>query len=135
MLKRGVSWRSTGFNQSPDEPVLCISSRDAAAYAEWLAKTTGKPYRLPTEAEWEYAARAGSTKSSYWGNVKGAACTHSNVLDASVKHLINDEEIRDRIFPCNDGALGVARVGSYAANKFGLHDMLGNVYELSLIHI
>ena len=83
--------------------------KDAAAYAKWLAVKTGKPYRLLSEAEWEYAARAGSMTSQFWGDDKKAACEFANVKWCRAK--------------------GTAQVGRFKPNAFGLHDMLGNAWE------
>ena len=104
-------------------PVINVNRADAQAYAAWLSTQTGKTYRLPTEAEWEYAARAGTTTRYSVGNA--IACTNANYGRRSSGALA------DR--PCNTGAddiLGrTVAVGSFAANPFGLYDMHGNVRE------
>ncbi len=90
-------------------PVINVSWDDAQKYVVWLSKATGGKYRLPTEAEWEYAARAGSKTQYSWGNEPGqdnANCTE-----------------------CTAEAYGTKPVGTYLPNKFGLHDMHGNVRE------
>jgi formylglycine-generating enzyme required for sulfatase activity len=120
-------WRDPGLGTTPapDEPVVCVSWRDASAYAAWLARRTGKPYRLPTEAEWEYAARAGSAAPFPWGDDPEAACAYANLYDADASAVpLGWPPLR-----CGDGARTLARVGSYAPNAFGLHDMIGNVWE------
>jgi hypothetical protein len=92
-------------------PVIFVSWRDANAYVLWLSAKTGLSYRLPNEAEWEYAARAGTATAYYWGNEPGignANCAHCGSLW--------------------DGRQ-TAPVGSFAANGYGLHDMLGNVWQ------
>jgi class 3 adenylate cyclase len=80
-----LSWRDPGFAQADNHPVVCVSWDDAIAYASWLNKKTGRNYRLPSEAEWEYAARAGDTAGRYFGD--GPICEFANVRDQSKKHL------------------------------------------------
>lgn len=106
-------------------PVINVSHPQVQRFAEWLAKRTGKSYRLPTEAEWEYAARAGATGPRYWP-ATADACGFANVYDeaAKAKYLFGWEA-----FACTDGDVETAPVGSHAPNAFGLHDMLGNVWE------
>jgi formylglycine-generating enzyme required for sulfatase activity len=116
-----------GITQEGSHPVVCIDAHDAADYAAWLSEKTGKQYRLPSEAEWEYAARAGKKTSYPWGNGANAiACRMVNAMDASghKKYPINDP------MQCDDKFTTTAPVGSFPANAFGLYDMLGNVWEL-----
>jgi formylglycine-generating enzyme len=122
------SWRSPGFPQTDDHPVTCVSWEDASAYVSWLTRHTGRKHRLPTEAEWEYAARAGSTAPRFWGEDAARLCEYANGADVTTASQI--PAARD--WPsarCNDGHAYTAPVGSYRANAFGLHDMLGNVGE------
>jgi len=123
-----ADWRDPGYGRSPqpDEPVGCVSWNDAQAYAAWLSAVTGARYRLPSEAEWEYAARAGTATPWFWGDDPDDACRHANVYDLTAA--------KELTFPweparCEDGAVRVAPVGRFAPNGFGLHDMLGNVWE------
>jgi formylglycine-generating enzyme required for sulfatase activity len=109
----------------PSDPVVCVSWRDAQAYVAWLSQRTGQRYRLPTEAEWEYAARAGSTTQYPWGDDATGACAQANVYDESGR----DAARRTPVAPCNDGQPRVALAGSLAPNAWGLHDMIGNVWE------
>ena len=94
-----------------DRPMVKVSWEDAQSYVSWLSRETGEDYRLPTEAEWEYAARAGGTTKYGWGNEIGA-----NRANCS-----GDE--------CGDQWEYTAPVGSFPANAWGLHDMHGNVWE------
>lgn len=123
--KEGASWRSPGYAQEDTHPAVCVSFNDAVAYARWLSRTTGRSYRLPTEAEWEYAARAGTTTARYWGNDPDAACGYANVGDQAAKRTFTNWTIHE----CSDGYVYTAPVGSFRANRFGLHDMLGNAWE------
>jgi serine/threonine-protein kinase PpkA len=123
--REGYSWRQLGFNQQDNEPVACVSWSDAQAYLTWLNGETGRSYRLPTEAEWEYAARAGTTAARYWGDDEKTACLYANVADENRSRGTR----WNNKFPCDDGYNYVAPVGSKRANSWGLHDMLGNVWE------
>ena len=110
-------------------PVFNVSWNDAKLYAKWLSEKTGRPYRLLSEAEWEYAARAGASTVYYFGEDARALCTYANVADeaASLKDKVDDGI--NTWLPCNDGFKGAAPVGRFRANAFGLHDMLGNIVE------
>ena len=125
----GYNWRNPGFPQKEDHPVVCVSWLDAEAYVRWLARTTGKPYRLPSEAEWEFAARAGTTTARFWGDSPAAACTYGNVLDLSLATAQNLDRRPQFAFRCSDRHVFTAPVGSFQPNAFGLYDMLGNVWQ------
>ena len=104
-------------------PVINVSWADAQAYVAWLSGETGKTYRLPSESEWEYAARAGSVTKYAFGNDKSRLCRHGNHADASTAYSWRNTG-------CSDGVgERTAVVGSYEINAFGLHDMHGNVWE------
>jgi formylglycine-generating enzyme required for sulfatase activity len=107
-------------------PVINVSWEQAQGYVEWLAEKTGKKYRLLSEAEWEYAARAGSDKARFWGSSPERACQFANVYDQTGKL---DYEFPWPNFDCDDRYAQTAPVGSFKPNAFGLHDMLGNVEE------
>jgi formylglycine-generating enzyme required for sulfatase activity/uncharacterized caspase-like protein len=109
-----------------NRPVINVSLRDAKAYAEWLSKQTGKQYRLPTEAEWEYAARAGTETARYWGNDPDKACSYANVHDITSK---KENGFSWTHHNCTDGYAKTAPVGHFKPNNFDLFDMLGNVWE------
>jgi formylglycine-generating enzyme required for sulfatase activity len=125
-----VSWNSPVNAPSDYHPVMCVSWNDAHAYIQWLSAQTGRHYRLPSEAEWEYAARAGSSTAYPFGDDPAALCKHANVYDRSGKAAISlltgksGNEVA-----CDDRAELTTVVGMYEANAFGLHDMLGNVGE------
>ena len=119
------NWRDPNFPQTDRDPVVCVIWNDAKAYVEWLGRKTGERYRLPSESEWEYAARAGTTTARYWGNDPDAACTNANVADRSAKQNYTGFTIHN----CRDGHAYTAPVGSFRANGFGLYDVLGNVWE------
>jgi formylglycine-generating enzyme required for sulfatase activity len=121
-------WRNPGYAQEDTHPVACVSWDDAQAYTRWLSRQTGKAYRLLSEAEWEYAARAGTTTSRYWGDDANRACDYANGADAAATAQLPAAR-RWGSAPCNDRHAHTAPVGSYRANAFGLHDMLGNVGE------
>jgi len=105
-----VNWRNVDFFQEDNHPVVCISWNDATAYTKWLSEQTGLQYRLPTEAEWEFAARAGSTSKYWWGNDIGT----------NKANCYKD---------CGDSFEHTAPIGSFEPNPFGLYDTAGNVWE------
>ena len=119
--RAGQSWRTLAFPQTVRHPVVCISWSDAAAYAAWLAQITGEDYRLPSAAEWEYAARAGTDTPWYWGSAVEDQCLHANAADEAID------------FPwsaaCNDNHPKTSLVGLLRPNAFGLYDVLGNAWE------
>ena len=108
-----------------NQPVVNVSWEDAVAFAEWLSQKSGQTYRLPTEAEWEYAARSGSNQSRFWGNNPNEACTYANVADLTAKK----HREKWTAFSCDDGYAVSAPVGSFKPSGNGLYDMLGNVWE------
>jgi formylglycine-generating enzyme required for sulfatase activity len=121
----GASWRDPHFSQSDAHPVVCVSWNDSVAYAEWLSTQTGQTYRLPTEAEWEYAARAATNTVRYWGNDPDKACVYANVADQTAKQKYSNWTIHN----CTDGYVHIAPVGKFKPNRFGLYDVLGNIWE------
>jgi formylglycine-generating enzyme required for sulfatase activity len=123
-----LSWRNPGFAQADDHPVVCVSWLDAQAYLAWLRERTGRPFRLPTEAEWEYAARAGATGQQGWSE-EADACRQANGADLAAAEADNLPRREGVIFACRDGFAYTAPVASFAANAFGVHDLLGNVWE------
>ena len=116
---RNGSWRAPGFAQDDNHPVVCVSWEDAQDYVAWLStRLPGRHYRLLTEAEWEYAARAGTTTAYWWGDQ--ASHEYANYgADGCCFGLATD---RDRW-------INTSPVGSFPANPFGLYDMNGNVWE------
>jgi formylglycine-generating enzyme required for sulfatase activity len=117
----------------PAAPARCVAPADADAFVAWLARRTGRRYRLPSEAEWEHAARAGTTGARAWSNRDShegvsisRACDFANVYDVSARALaLPVPHAR-----CTDRYPGPSPVGSFAANPWGLHDSIGNVREL-----
>jgi formylglycine-generating enzyme required for sulfatase activity len=108
-----------------NHPVICVGWDDAQAYTAWLAATTGQTYRLLSEAEWEYVARAGSTGLNFWGDNFNQACEFANAPDQGVTLVIPARVA----VACEDGYVRTAPVGSFQPNAFGLYDMMGNVWE------
>ena len=103
-----------------NRPVINVDWNDAQSYVSWLSRKTGKPYRLLSEAEWEYAARAGTTTRNYWGDdnhpKSSAICAYANVGRSTFSCAKNGQDI-------------TVPVGSFRPNNFGLYDMIGNVQE------
>jgi formylglycine-generating enzyme required for sulfatase activity len=126
------SWRNTGaWPQSDNRPVINVSHRDALSFCQWLSKVEGKSYELPTEAEWEYACRAGTNSTFASGNTAASLDGYANALGSELKELNMFREVlrESQPFPFNDHEPFSAPVGSYSPNAFGLYDMHGNVFE------
>lgn len=124
----GKDWRNPGFVQTEDHPVVCVSWNDVQAYIGWLSRETGKHFRLPTEAEWEYAARAGTQSRYPWGANADAGCGAMNAADLTPWPQADQSRWRDRV-ECIDGSFATSSVGHYAPNAWGLNDVVGNVWE------
>jgi formylglycine-generating enzyme required for sulfatase activity len=118
------NWHSPGFPQTGRDPAACVSWDDAQAYVSWLSAKTGHAYRLPTEAEWEYAARAGTTAARYFSDDPAEFCRHTNVADLG-------SSILTKVLACSDGYVFTSPAGSFPPNQFGLHDMLGDVMNMT----
>jgi len=122
----GSIWNKPGFAQTDSHPVVSVSWNDAQAFVKWLnAKYTDRTFRLPTEAEWEYAAKAGSTTSYYWGAKPDAA--YANLGDKTFSTVYPRARFINRNL--EDGQVHTAPVASYKPNAWGLYDMSGNVWE------
>ncbi|MEF7614604.1 formylglycine-generating enzyme family protein [Aquincola sp. MAHUQ-54] len=125
------SWRDPGFAQAGDHPVVNITWHDAQALARWLTQREGVAYRLPTEAEWEYACRAGTRTRYHAGDDPRVLLTVANVFDAdALPHwTARWPQWAAQALPGHDGHAFTAPVGRFAPNAFGLFDMHGNVWE------
>lgn len=132
--RSGTTWLKPGFagpfDLKDNHPVVHISHTDSLAFCAWLqkqSKKAGHQHGLPTEAQWEWACRAGSATRFWWGADEDATGKAANVGDRSLKKV--HPAWPRSIMPMDDGHAFLAPVGSYSANTFGLHDMLGNVWE------
>lgn len=121
------SWRNPGFPQGDDHPVLNVTWNDAVALAEWLTAREGVTYRLPTEAEWEYACRAGTRTRYASGNDPESLLEVANTFDADAKVYWSRWEAY--ALGGRDGFAFTAPVGSFMPNAWALHDMHGNAWE------
>jgi formylglycine-generating enzyme required for sulfatase activity len=119
-----LSWRKLGFEQERSHPVVCLSWDDAKAYVDWLTQKTGKPYRLLSEAEWEYAARSRTSPGAYprfwFGDDEKDLCRYGNFAD---------QRAGNSVAPCDDGYVWTSPAGHYEPNAFGLYDMFGNAWQ------
>jgi formylglycine-generating enzyme required for sulfatase activity len=132
--RKDRSWRNPGFEQTDYDPVVCVNFDDAMAYLEWLKMTTEMAYRLPSEAEWEYAARADTTTARFWGDGRAEATRYAKVADRTLMIRMKRDFDPDLFFDGESPYPFTAPVGSFLPNPFGLHDMLGNVWEWTSDH-
>lgn len=121
------SWQNPGFAQSAEHPVVNVTWNDAVAMAAWLSQREGALYRLPTEAEWEYACRAGSQQRYAGSDDPKSLLGSANTFDADAAKYWPKRQ--NQALQGSDGFAFTAPVASFPANAFGLHDMLGNVWE------
>jgi formylglycine-generating enzyme required for sulfatase activity len=122
------TWRNPGWRLTDDHPVGNVSWNDAVAFCGWLSKRSGRVVRLPTEAEWEYACRAGTTTTFFTGDDPTSLRGYANVPDESLRVRLGEAADGAR-FPFDDGYPFTAPVGSFRPNPWGLHDMIGNVFQ------
>ena len=121
----GLSWRNPGFEQFADHPVVCVSWEEAQAYAQWLSAESGRTYRLLSEAEFEYVARAGASTAFPWGPSEADMCAHANGFDATAGRAHPNWSAAS----CDDRYASTARVEAFPANAFGLYGVTGNVFQ------
>jgi formylglycine-generating enzyme required for sulfatase activity len=122
-----ASWRTPGIPQDDSHPALCISWADAKAYAAWLSQVTGQQYRLPSEAEWEYACRAGTATPFWWGSsITPAQVNYDYLSQGAFRRYLppnwdysQRRERRDTTVP----------VDQFAPNPWGLYQVHGNAWE------
>jgi formylglycine-generating enzyme len=125
----GCSWRNPSFDQKGDHPVVQVSWNDAQAFCAWLSKKSGKTVKLPAEAQWEYACRAG-TKTAYpWGDNPDDGKGWANCADQSLKKKWPNAPAELTFFSWDDGFVFTSPVGTFKANAFGLYDMIGNAWQ------
>jgi sulfatase modifying factor 1 len=124
-LVKGLSWRRSGIDQADDHPVVHVSWFDADEFCKWLSKKSGLTVGLPTEARWEYAARAGTSTVWPWGDKLSDGKGWCNIPDLAAKRKFPKWPVAD----FDDGYVFTAPVGSYKPNAFGLYDMIGNAAE------
>ena len=130
-----------------NQPVVRVSWKQAAAFCQWVSERTGQSFTLPTEAQWEYACRAGTDAPLFYGGVNADFSKHANVADAKLSQLASNpytllsamkgkptkfDDYVPKIARFNDGSLVSVDVGTYAPNAWGLRDMHGNVAEWTL---
>ncbi len=120
-----ISWRNPGFAQADNHPVVCVSWNDATAFCVWLSGVEGRAYQLPTEAQWEFACRAGANDAYVWGNDPYPDNARSNVADEAWMDRFPDM----MGFTWFDGHVFTAPVASFPTNTWGMFDVHGNVQE------
>ncbi len=121
----GATWKKVGFEQTDQHPVICISFDDAIAFCRWFSGKTSRKILLPSEAQWEYAARAGTTTAFPWGDEWEEGDGWANAADEAARKRFRGW----RTFRWDDKHIFTSPVGTYRANAFGIHDMIGNAWE------
>ena len=127
VLKPDKSYTDPGFRQKNNHPAVCVNWDDATAYAKWLSAKTGKNYRLLTDAEWEYAARAGTQTRYHFADDQNDICRYANGADETPHP--SGAQVWPTRAQCKDGHWYTAPVGSFKPNAWGLYDVHGNAWE------
>lgn len=132
--KEGINWKhplwpKDSIVNTMDHPVSQISWNDAKEFIRWLTEkhNGANTFRLPHEAEWEYACRAGTTTARYWGDTPDHACEYASVADT----IANKTWPHLAAHNCSDGYVATSPIGQFRPNSWGIHDILGNVWELT----
>ncbi|OAA53185.1 Sulphatase-modifying factor [Cordyceps fumosorosea ARSEF 2679] len=126
VFNEDLNYTNPGFTQTSDSPVVAIRRQDAEAYASWLSTMTGATYRLPTEDEWEWAARGGTQDVFFWGDAIEQVISYANSYD---KMSLRVNRFHWNSTPADDGFAWTAPVASFQPNNFGLHDVTANARE------
>jgi formylglycine-generating enzyme required for sulfatase activity len=121
------NYLNTSFAQTLNDPVVCMNLDDVQAYLAWISKKTGHAYRLLTDSEYEYAARAGSTTPWWWGSDPNATCLYANGADLDTKARFPQYKAP----ACHDGYVFTSPAGLFKPNAFGLYDMVGQAWSLT----
>jgi formylglycine-generating enzyme len=122
---KDYSWRNPGFEQTDEHPVVNVSWNDAVEFCKWLSKKEGKTYRLPSEAQWEYACRAGTKTRYFSGDDPETLAKVANVADAAAKAKFPELDA----IKGSDGYVFTSPVGQFKPNAFGIYDMHGNGWQ------
>ena len=126
VMSKKFTWQNVGWEQTDDHPVVNVTWNDGVAFCEWLSKKEGQKYQLPTEAQWEYSCRAGTTTRFYSGDEEKTLKGFANMADASFKRKW---QYSDWAVAWDDGYAFTAPVGKFKPNAFGLFDMHGNAWQ------
>jgi formylglycine-generating enzyme len=123
---KGLSWQNPSFEQTDDHPVLCMTWNDAMAFCKWMSKKTGRAIGLPTEAQWEYAARAGVATVYPWGDKLEGGAGWLNAYDKTAEGKVGKAK---PMISWSDGFVYTSPVGKFKPNQWGLYDVLGNASQ------
>lgn len=126
-LVADANWLNPGYPQADDHPVVCVNWIEATAYTEWLSAATGHLYRLPTFEELAAAADGGAGTDFWWGASFADVCTNANAADTRFRRAFPADE--RQLVDCDDGYAHTSPVTAFPPNRWGLHDMAGNVWN------
>jgi formylglycine-generating enzyme required for sulfatase activity len=125
----GSTWEHPPFAQTDADPVVCMSGLDSTEYAAWLAKKTGKKYRLLSEAEYEYAVRGGTETANYWGNGVASVCENAQIMTTATEAALGMPKSEAGKMACLSDKSWTVPDTSFKPNPYGLYGMIGNAWE------